>query len=88
MSDGLGQISSRPGSGMPKQTFKLNGAAYRGLGLSGYDVGDTVSFLVTGRVTGKEENALEEGAIDLTFEATTISDQSPRKGVDLNNRLL
>tara|TARA_R110002126_G_scaffold40414_2_gene118959 strand:- start:123 stop:392 length:270 start_codon:yes stop_codon:yes gene_type:complete len=87
-SEGPGQISSRPGTQMPKQTFKLNGAAYRGLGLSGFDVGDTIKLVVTGKVTQKGENPFEKEAIDIAFEASTIEDHSPRKGVDENNRIL
>tara|TARA_R110002126_G_scaffold47086_1_gene131905 strand:+ start:251 stop:511 length:261 start_codon:yes stop_codon:yes gene_type:complete len=82
----LHQNSHMPSRTGEKSTFKLDGSAYKGLGLSGFDVGQSVTFLVTGKVTSKKASDFEEGVVDLIIRVDEVKDESPRPDMDDNNR--
>ena len=87
MSDGVNDSAfpNRPGH---KSTFHIDGSAYKGLGLSQYDVGDDLVITIIGKVKGKSENPIEDSAIDLVIRVDEIKDNTPRSDRDSDNRLL
>lgn len=85
-----GQNSSLPNIRVPKPTFDLNGAAFPGLGLSGFDVDEDIILVVHGTITKKAKNQFQEGAMDIAFKVNQIENRTPQKQrieVDEDNRI-
>ena len=86
MSGGHNDSAFGPRTG-PKPVMRIDGSAFKGLGLSGFDVGDEVNFILKGEVKAKSENPLEEGVMDLVIRVDELTDNTPRSDRDENNRL-
>lgn len=72
----------------PKDNFRISGAAYKALGMSDKDVGQSVRLVIEGTIKAKSESHLEEGIMDFVVRVDELKDITPRQDRDETGRIL